>query len=85
MHVVGYDTQDGPKDVSCAYEWIAGLLDMTNEEARDHEFNDLVRSAGEVDVFPIYATDLACMWCENNEDHEECEDERCEDCDGVLR
>jgi hypothetical protein len=75
-------------DTGCTVEWLAGLLDMDRDEAEEHDVQSLARSAGEVDFSPIYATDLACMGCENGDDHaddgSECENERCEECGDEL-
>jgi len=88
MHIVGYDTPNGPMDEYCTREWLAGLLNMTMQEAHDATIPELVKSAGVVDVHPVYATDLACRLCEDGEDHaddgSECEDERCSQCEDAL-
>lgn len=88
MHIVGYDTENGPMDETCTREWLAGLLDMTADEASEASIAELVKSAGVVDVHPIYTTDLACRLCEDGEDHaddgSECEEERCSQCEEIL-
>lgn len=92
MHIVGYDTPDGPKCVDCTRGWVADLLDaesvgeQTTAELVNH--GTIHRPEHVYDVGPIYATDLACSLCENMEDHNpdagECLDEVCEDCGNKL-
>lgn len=98
MHIVGYDTPDGPKCEECLRTWIAGLLDGDERMGPWLEWEwttrELIRKGRQLhpdqvyDVHPTYATELACMLCENGEDHVpeagECEEERCEDCDKKL-